>query len=390
VSLKRSKRVGLFAACALEAMSYGGVYALLVELQRRYHLPTWGLGAIAGANFAAQLIAQLTLARFADRGHARLLLRWGLVVAAAGMAWFGLADSLWELIMARAVLGLGSGIFLPAALRVIITNAGDRDGKAIGFLTAVQFSGYAVGPPVAAGIYAVAGLRAPFLILGIALVACFPLLATVPEPPFEIHQKVQTLRVLFRIPAVRSGLAVGSAAYLVFAAFEAVWARYLTDRGGTTTTIAVSIALFAVPLILIAPLAGRVADRIGAGQAAVVGTGLLPIVLAGFAFDVPIWSIVAIAVTLGAVLAITLPAGQTAIAQGSPNELVAAGQGLYGAIGSGTAALASLCSAALYGALGSMVMWLSLAACVGSFSVLAFYWLPSRAEMKRLRSRSIV
>ena len=40
-----------------------------------YGLPTYGLGLIGGASFLAGLVAQVSLARYADRGYTRLLLR---------------------------------------------------------------------------------------------------------------------------------------------------------------------------------------------------------------------------------------------------------------------------------------------------------------------------
>ena len=90
-----SKRVPklLYAATAFEALGYGAIFALLAELQIKYHLPTYGLGLIAGTSFLSGLFAQVGLARYADRGYTRLLLRVGLAVAAAGMLWFGLAST---------------------------------------------------------------------------------------------------------------------------------------------------------------------------------------------------------------------------------------------------------------------------------------------------------
>ena len=114
----------LYAATAFEALGYGAIFALLAELQDAYHLPTYGLGLIAGSSFLAGLGAQVGLARYADRGHTRLLLRLGLAIAAVGMLWFGLASHLWEFVGARVLLGVGSGMFVPAARRVVVARSG--------------------------------------------------------------------------------------------------------------------------------------------------------------------------------------------------------------------------------------------------------------------------
>ena len=75
---------GLYLVVGLTMAGVGSVFALLAELEDRYGLPTASLGWIAGSAFVAALVTQLTLARYADRGYATLLLRAG--VAASGRA----------------------------------------------------------------------------------------------------------------------------------------------------------------------------------------------------------------------------------------------------------------------------------------------------------------
>ena len=61
---------GLYVVAAVTMAGVSSVFVLLAELEHRYDLPTAGLGWIAGSAFAAALVTQLTLARYADRGHA--------------------------------------------------------------------------------------------------------------------------------------------------------------------------------------------------------------------------------------------------------------------------------------------------------------------------------
>ena len=65
----------LYLTAAVTMAGVSSVFALLAELEDRYGLSTQGLGFIAGASFITALITQLWLSRYADRGHARLLLR---------------------------------------------------------------------------------------------------------------------------------------------------------------------------------------------------------------------------------------------------------------------------------------------------------------------------
>ena len=165
------------------------------------------------------------LARYADRGYTRLLLRLGLAVAAAGMLWFGLATQLWEFIGARLLLGLGSGMFVPAARRVVVARSGAKAGEALGRLASVEVAGFISGPPIAA--------------LLAACSACTRRSSSSRLRSRSRHRRSRgstsrrsgreppkrALRVLVANRGVRSGLALAAALYLSIGVFDATWAR---------------------------------------------------------------------------------------------------------------------------------------------------------------------
>jgi DHA1 family multidrug resistance protein-like MFS transporter len=364
----------LYAATAIEAMGYGAIFALLAELQEEYNLPGYGIGLIGGTSFLAALVAQVTLARYGDRGHTRLLLRMGLVVAALGMLWFGLASHLWEFVGARLLLGLGSGMFVPAARRVVVARSGPRSGEALGRMASVEVAGFVAGPLIAAGIAKGFGLHAPFVAMAAALACTAPAVARIEEPAVHDEQPRHALRALARIRGVRSGVAMALALYLSIGVFETIWAVYLTDLGASTDVIAATLAIFALPLVALSPFGGRLADRRGP-----LRTGVLAL-----SCSVPLIVLYGVVGTVAAaaVLAlvhcvcdsVTVPSGQAAVARSSPPSLVAAGQGLYGAAGTAAAAVAAFGAAPLYDAAGVEVMWLTTAIGVGLLTVLAYWW----------------
>jgi MFS family permease len=364
----------LYAATAIEALGYGAIFALLAELQDEYHLPTYGLGLIAGSSFLAGLAAQVGLARYADRGYTRLLLRVGIATCAVGMAWFGLADSLWQFVGARVLLGLGSGMFVPAARRVAVVLSGDRSGEALGRLASVEVGGFIAGPPIAALLAGVLGLHAPFLVLAAALALTSPAVARIAEPPVEPHDEPRVVRVLVARRGVRAGLAMAAALYLSIGVFDAIWARYMTDRGADTTLIAVTLTLFALPLVALSPFGGRLADRRGPLRAGVVALVLtVPLVIAyGFVDSLVVICLVAVAHSVFDSL--TTPAGQSAVARSAPAGLAAAGQGLYGAVAASAAAIAAFGAAPLYEFAGPEVMWTATGFGVACLAALAYGW----------------
>ena len=111
---------GLYIVAGVTMAGVSAVFVLLAELEDRYDLTKGGLGLIAGSAFAAALVTQLGLSRYADRGYGLLLLRVGVFMAAGGLLWFGLATELWQFVAARAVLGASVGLIIPAARRAIV------------------------------------------------------------------------------------------------------------------------------------------------------------------------------------------------------------------------------------------------------------------------------
>ena len=54
-------------------LGFAAVFALLPKLQKAHDLPTKSLGLITATSVIMSVITQLSLARFADRGHSPVL-----------------------------------------------------------------------------------------------------------------------------------------------------------------------------------------------------------------------------------------------------------------------------------------------------------------------------
>lgn len=76
---------------------------------------------------------------------------------------------------------------------------------------------------------------------------------------------------LLRIPRTRVGLLLSIGLYLPVGVYDALWDRYLTDRGASNTMIGLSFLMYGIPFALLSAAGGRAADRIGATRAALIG-----------------------------------------------------------------------------------------------------------------------
>lgn len=343
-------------------MGYGVVFTLLAELRDRFGFTESEVGLIAAAGFLSGFISQLTLSRFADRGHAAMLLRIGPATALAAMIWLIVADTLWGFVLARFLFGLGSGAVAPSVRRIVIKSSPERMGEGLGRLMAFDIGGFVLGPMLGVVALELGGIRAPFAVLAVMYAAAIVMTVRMQVDSTAEPAVPSSIRRLLRLPGVQAALGVALAFYATVGAFEALWALLMDDLGASTWVIGVTLSLFVVPMVLIAATGGRVAQRVGAIRVAGVSVpvAILAMVLYGLIGEqrdgtTLVWAIVAVSV-LAAVHALadafTMPALQISMAQEAPPELTATGQGMLSAFGLLIALAASGGCAAIYDAVG--------------------------------------
>lgn len=373
----------VLAATAFVTMGFGAIFALLPDYQDALGFAAWGLGAVTSASFVAGFVAQFALARYADRGWGRRMLVGGVVIAAVGCLGIALAPSFAVLLIARVTLGFGEGIFLPAARRVIITRNPQTVGAALGRMGATATAGFLVGPPIAAAIAGATNLRMPFVVLAVVLVAVVPSVARFEVPPHEEEHHPKALRALIGMAGVRRGLYLIVGFAVAIGVYDSLWARFLKDLGASTQFVSFSLAVFAAPIALLAPLAGRLADRHGprrVGSLAALASA--PFIVA-YGLVASYWAIAVLAFGHSTFDAAIQPSAQSQVARSTPPNLVAAGQGLL----DGTSLLASAASAAfaapIYSRWGPGALWIGLAAIVAATALVA-----GRPQRRRRSTRS--
>ncbi len=315
------------------------VTVALPTLQRTFHA---SVGAVTwvGLSYLLVLVASVTaVGRFADMWGRKLLYVYGFAVFVIGSALCGLAPTLGALIAFRVLQAVGAAMLQANSVAIIVIAVPRASlGKAIGIQGAAQAVGLALGPSVGGLLLAAGGWRlifmvnVPFGVLGV--------LAGLLLIPRSLHLNKRVpfdwkgLSLFFpAVVAVLSAISFGNsygwtsplivgvfALGLCLAAAFVIWERRTSDpmldltlfrrgrfRRGTTSGLLSYLVMFGVlflvpfyferglgvdvaqaglelmmmPLALglVAPIAGRLADRLGArpltvGGMSLVATGL--------------------------------------------------------------------------------------------------------------------
>lgn len=353
------------------------VFTLLAELQDRAGFSAWGLGAIAFSYFAASLFSQLGLARFADRGHARTLLVVGVVLAMVALVWFAVAESLVSLVLARAVGGLGFGCWEPASKAVVLAGRERDAGRRLGIVTAASTGGIVLGPVVGAVLFEVTdSLVVPFALFAFVLVPVLAIARLVPigettGSDLSKERGGTSPAELLRRRPVRRAVLVAIALLMPVGAYEVIWARLLTDLGASTGLIGLSVALYGLPFLLIAPLGGMLGDRVGVERVSGIGAIVVSGVILLMGLPQNLILLLCVGVLEAVVNALAIPNAYASMAKACSDDEQATGQGLIGGVGLASAGLLTLVAGGLYNIGGQTLLFAVTAGLVLGFALLA-------------------
>ena len=146
------------------------------------------LGLALGAYGATQAIFQIPLGWLSDRLGRKPVIVLGLLVFLAGSVLAALADSIWGIILGRALQGGGAIAAAVLALAADLTPADRRPRvlAVIGISIGLSFLLALVAGPALAGAFGLSGLF--WITAGLAVAAIIGLLVLVPAPPARVRQ----------------------------------------------------------------------------------------------------------------------------------------------------------------------------------------------------------
>jgi len=343
----------------LFGMSAGlaSVMTLLAEFRNKLGFSQFGIGLGIAVGFVAAFVASVALAPQADRGRAPLMLRSGLLLGIAGLLVVAMANDLWHFVVGRALFGLAFGIAHPAARRTVIVADPENLGRNMGRLGAFDVAGFVVGPTVAALLHALGGFRTPFWTMAALLALLVP--TAWRARPDTAARDIERRRPtdLFRNRRLVGAFFVVASYFVFIGAFESIWVLEMDHRGAEQWQIGAAVTVVALPIAVLSPWGGVLAQRYGARRWALGVLTTCAVFSASFGLVDGLVALVALTAACSCAEGIGFPSTPMLVSAAVPEDRQAAAQGLASAVEVGTAAVASLGLAAIYDTSGDTVAW---------------------------------
>jgi MFS family permease len=272
--------LALVAFCV--ALGFGIVVPAVPLFALEFGVGTTAAGAVVSAFALMRLLSGLAGGRLVDRVGERAALLTGLGVVAVSSLLAGLAVSYPQLLVLRAVGGIGSAVFTISATSLLLrvasaaqrgqTQSIYRGGFLIGGIIGPAFGGAVIGWSI----------RAPFfLYAGTLLLAAVVAATMLPKPPPVLEPLTEaptrtSLATALASPAYRAALAGNFAVGFSVLGVRSTVVPLLVVQGLDLAPVWIGVAFTVAALVQAALLlpAGRAVDEVGRRPTLVAG-GLL-------------------------------------------------------------------------------------------------------------------
>jgi len=324
----------LQASTAVLSASYGVMFTMLDDYRDKYGIAESGLGLVVAMGFFASFVSQILIAPMADRGFAKRLLVVGFSLAVIGSIGMAFGGTLSALLISRTVMGIGTGMALPALRRIVIVSDPEHLGTNVGRMLSVDVGGFAAGPIISALTVDTLGIAAPFVIIAVILVVMSALLARVqvPETREEDRPTERLAFDLLRIPAVAGAVLLGVALFVMIGTFDSLWSLMMDDLEAPTWMANAGVSLFALPMIVLGPRGGRLSQARGPYKMGAIGMTVGLVCMCGYGLLASPYVMFAVLCLHMLNDGLTVTSAGIAVGMAAPQERQAGAQGLLGGI----------------------------------------------------------
>ena len=312
-------------------------------------LPVFAVGLGAGDLLLGFIVAVSTLTGMvlkpfvgilSDRTGRRIWLLAGTAVFAGMPFAYGFVDSPDQLVLVRLVHGLATAIYGPVTLAYVVELSNSNRAERLGWFSTARNAGYVVGP-AAAGVlllrmdpvhvFTVAGLLSSLAFVPIALLPETKSAPSNQRPPF-VKQALSAMTVASRSSGV--WLAGGMSAQVLIAeyAIKTFLPVYALSQGVNIAVVGAYFALQEGTHLVLAPLGGRLGDRLGYMPTVALGMVAMAIGLFTLSFGHEIGTLALSAVLIGTAQALVFPSALASVATTVSERDLGACMGIVGAL----------------------------------------------------------
>jgi len=178
--------INLSVVSAFVFLGVNVVSPILPQYAMTFNIPVALTGWAISSYALARVVTDLPAGMLSDKYSRKKVMTTGLAIVTFSAAVAGVAPTYLILIMARALAGLGSALYITCATSWLAHISYGRDrGKMMGTYSSMIFIGIAAGPAIGGFVAAYYGIQAPFYVY--ALLTFSGIVATIPlhEPILE-------------------------------------------------------------------------------------------------------------------------------------------------------------------------------------------------------------
>lgn len=318
----------LIGAAFVVAVGFGIVAPALPQFARSFGVGPTAAAAIISTFAAFRLFFAPVGGRLSEALGERPVYLTGLVIVALSTGAAAFATNYWMLLIFRSLGGIGSTMFTVSAVALLVRMAPPTKR---GRVSAAYGSAFLLGNvfgPVLGGLLAGLGLRAPFLIYGVALLIAAGVVAIgIPRDVGHAARKGtgpprMLVREAWADPVYKacltSGFANGWANFGVRVALVPLFVVEVLQSGPQMAGFA--LAAFAVGNVLVLNHSGRLSDRIGRRPLIIGGLVVCGVFTAFSGFITDVWVYLGVMGVAGVGAGMLNPAQQAAVADVVGNE----------------------------------------------------------------------
>jgi MFS family permease len=260
---------------------FAAIAPLLPEYVENLGLSKAEAGILSAAYAAGTLLGALPAGFVASRVGPRRTVIAGLLLLGVSSVVFGFADEILLLDGSRFVQGIAGALIWAGALTWLITAAPEeRRGAIIGAALGTAVAGALLGPALGA-LAATAGTEVVFSSVLAVTVLLALAAARLPETRAPEHQSLREVMATLVSRPVLETAAFVAVPSVMFGAIEVLVPLRIDELGGGHGVIAGGFIVGAALEATLAPLAGRISDRVGRRLPYLVGLSICAVAMVG-------------------------------------------------------------------------------------------------------------